>query len=171
MWITDTTDFVPPPWSCGKGNATGNFDHRVLSEESHDDSHDHFDHYHSDHRSGHDPSGTAKLLADIQRSLRGSELRIGKRRRMQSTIYTYWVDIYIEIDYKLCRANGESCVAGIGPNTLSYGERDHLCTLTTVDPILTFRCIPISPHSVNALFVGANTIYEVRLQYSSWIHL
>jgi hypothetical protein len=43
------------------------------------------------------------------------------------------VDIYIEIDIQLCIVNGETT---IGPNTLNY---------------------------INALFVGANTIFETEI--------
>jgi hypothetical protein len=64
-------------------------------------------------------------MVDIQHSLRGSEIRIGKRRRAQAISFAFWVDIYIEIDRELCGDKGEItlCDAGtIGPNTLNYGE-------------------------------------------------
>lgn len=54
-------------------------------------------------------------------------MRIGKRRRVQeasNSSYSYWVDIYVEIDYGMCDFNGELdlCNAGtIGPNTINYG--------------------------------------------------
>jgi hypothetical protein len=47
---------------------------------------------------------------------------MGKRRRVQGASFTYWVDVYVEIDHALCNANGETCVAGIGLKTLNYGE-------------------------------------------------
>lgn len=82
-------------------------------------------------------------MVNLRRDLRLSQfLQVGKRRRndVQSTttttttaLYTYWVDIYIEIDIQLCTANGEST---IGPKTLNY---------------------------INALFVGANTIFETEI--------
>lgn len=65
-------------------------------------------------------------MADLQHSPRGSDMRIGKRRHVQeaSSSYSYWVDIYVEIDYGMCDYNGELdlCNAGtIGPNTINYG--------------------------------------------------
>ena len=45
--------------------------------------------------------------------------------RMASKGYSYWVDIYVEIDYGMCDYNGELdlCNAGtIGPNTINYGK-------------------------------------------------
>lgn len=106
---------------------------RFLFEDGHDDNHDHFhhdhsDHDHSDHNHNHNhdhdfnPSNTNEALADIQHSLRGSELRMGKRRRVQGGSYAFWVDVYIEIDYALCSRNGETCATGIGPKTINYGE-------------------------------------------------
>ena len=104
---------------------------RFLFEDGHDDNHDHFhhdhsDHDHDDHNHDHDhdfnPSNTEEALADIQHSLRGSELHMGKRRRVQGGSYAFWVDVYIEIDYALCSRNGETCATGIGPKTINYGE-------------------------------------------------
>jgi hypothetical protein len=66
---------------------------RSLFEDGHDDDHDHFDHDHSDHdHSDHhthhfDLSKTKDALADLQGSLCGSELRIGKRPRVQGASY------------------------------------------------------------------------------------
>ena len=101
---------------------------RFLFADGHDDLHDHPDQEdsgHHDHSHDFDPSKTEKALADLQHSLRGSEVRIGKRRRVQASSYGYWVDIYIEIDKDLCSKKGELalCEAGtIGPNTLNYSE-------------------------------------------------
>jgi hypothetical protein len=109
--------------------------------------------------------------------------------------------VYVEIDFGLCRDNGEDCAGGIiGPNTINYGKSG------VVAPPLAFLSAPSSRFhtsqgygfvwvmefsrpssdyiiyrvdmlsslsislfyiSVNALFVGANTIYEVRLLSSS----
>ena len=131
---TNTTDdFVPPAWSCGVNsgqelNSTARYlvgngqddDHRH-SQHDHDHNHDH-----SDHSNHHFDPSNDNALAHVQHSLRGSEMRIGKRRRVQGTSrYSYWVDIYVEIDYELCNDNGESalCRAGtIGPNTINYGK-------------------------------------------------
>jgi hypothetical protein len=49
-------------------------------------------------------------------------LRIGKHRRVQGQAFSYWVDVYVEIDKALCAENGETCANGIGPNTINYGE-------------------------------------------------
>ena len=99
-----------------------------LIEDGQDDDHDHFDHDpsdhdHSDHDHTHhfDLSKTKDLFADPQRSLRGSELRIGKCRRMQGASYGYWVDVYVEIDNTLCTNNHEMCTTEIGTNTIKYG--------------------------------------------------
>jgi hypothetical protein len=93
---------------------------RSLSEGYHDEDHHHSHHDHSDHE--FDPSNIKDTLADLKHSLRGSELRIGKRRRVQGGSFAFWVDIYIEIDHALCNANGETCATGIGPKTVNYGE-------------------------------------------------
>ena len=144
--VTNATDFVPPAWSCGVhseqqellNNSTTrhlvehdhghSHLHHDLSDHDHSDhdhspDHDHSDHDHSDH--DFDPSND-NALSHVQQGLRGSEMRIGKRRRVQggSSSYAYWVDIYIEIDYELCNDNAELalCNAGtIGPNTINYG--------------------------------------------------
>lgn len=110
-------------------------------EENHHSHHDH-DHHHFDPSSSSSSSSNmAKVtMVNLRRDLRLSQfLQVGKRRRNdgQSTTttapYTYWVDIYIEIDIQLCTVNGEST---IGPKTLNY---------------------------INALFVGANTIFETEI--------
>ncbi|KAL3823124.1 hypothetical protein ACHAXA_006454 [Cyclostephanos tholiformis] len=134
-------DFTPPAWSCGY---SPDIERRSLFESDHHDDHDPSDYDHSaqnhtDHSHQFDPSDTVLAMVDIQHSLRGSEIRIGKRRRAQAISFAFWVDIYIEIDRELCGDKGEItlCDAGtIGPNTLNY---------------------------VNALFTGANTIYETEI--------
>jgi hypothetical protein len=93
---------------------------RSLSEDDHDKDHNHFHHDHSDH--DFNPSNINDTVADLQHSLRGSELRMGKRRRVQGASYAYWVDVYVEIDYAFCYANGESCATVVGPKTLNYSE-------------------------------------------------
>ncbi len=135
--VINATDFVPPAWSCGVNSEQelNNSTTRHLVEHDHGHSHlhhDHSDHNHSDHdhsdqdHSDHDfdPSKD-NSLSHVQHSLRGSDMRFGKRRRVQgSSSYAYWVDIYIEIDYDLCNDNAELalCNAGtIGPNTINYG--------------------------------------------------
>jgi hypothetical protein len=115
-------------------------------EENHRSHHDHHDHHHLDLSSSSSSSNMAKeTMVNLRRDLRLSQfVQVGKRRRnddVQSTTtttttappYTYWVDIYIEIDIQLCTANGETT---IGPRTLNY---------------------------INALFVGANTIFETEI--------
>lgn len=57
------------------------------------------------------------MLADLQRSLRGSQLRIGKRRRVQES-YSFWVDIYVEIARDLCAGNGEGDICDSGTMVL-----------------------------------------------------
>ena len=137
-WAETAEEFIPPAWSCGVSgeqdevNAVEGVE-RFLFEDGQDDDHDHFDHDHSDHDysdhldlSDHDhhfdASKTEDALADLKHSLRGSDLRIGKRRRVQGLSYSYWVDVYVEIDYALCTDNGETCASGIGTNTINYGE-------------------------------------------------
>jgi hypothetical protein len=110
--------FDPPPWRCGYSPDT---EGRSLFEDGHDD-HDHSAHDHQDHSHDFDPSKTDDALANLKHSLRGSELRIGKRRRAQGVGYDYHVDVYVEIDFALCAANGETCANGIGTKTLNYGE-------------------------------------------------
>ena len=132
--VVNATDFVPPAWSCGVSSEQelNNSTTRHLVEHDHEDDHFHSHHDHSDHDHSHhdhsdhnfDPSND-NAFSHVQHSLRGSEMRIGKRRRVQgSSSYAYWVDIYIEIDYDLCNDNAELalCNAGtIGPNTINYG--------------------------------------------------
>ena len=123
MWVSTAKSFDPPPWACGTGaeetrGAAKEASHSLF-ENGHDHNHDHSDHDHTHH---FDPSNTKDALADLQHSLRGSELRIGKRRRMQGASYTYWVDVYVEIDFAFCTRNGETCQTGIGTNTINYGE-------------------------------------------------
>ena len=153
---------------------------RSLFGDGHDEDHDHFDHDHSDHdHSDHDhthhfdPSNTEGALADLHRSLRGSELRIGKRRRVQGASYAYWVDVYVEIDKALCTDNGDTCATGIGTNTINYGEFRFflMCwsrfvrAYLPLTPAIMSTNISFSLHSVNAIFTGANTIYEVSVQH------
>ena len=90
---------------------------RSLSEGVHNK---HYNHDHSDHHFF--PSNIEDTIADLQHSLRGSELRLEKRRRVQGESFAYWVDIYIEIDHALCTDNGETCTTTIGPKTVNYGE-------------------------------------------------
>lgn len=135
-FATTAEEFTPEPWACGYGPGLGETpaaeeESRILSgldhDEDHDprDQHDHSAHDHDDHSHDFDPSKTKEALEELQRSLRGPVLPIGKRRRMQGASYAYWVDLYIEIDRDLCNKNLElaMCDAGtIGPNTINYGE-------------------------------------------------
>jgi hypothetical protein len=132
-WANAAEAFTPPAWSCGYGEeqdlrAEKDVD-RFLFEDVQDNDHHDFDHDdtqhdHSDHDHSNrfDPSSTEMALSDLRHSLRGSELRIGKHRRVQNQAFSYWVDIYVEIDRALCADNGETCANGIGPNTINYGE-------------------------------------------------
>ena len=125
-WAFEAEEFIPPAWECGVGHeeesAAGR---RLIHDGDIKEYHDHHDH---DHNIG---SNIQDALDHIKEGLRGSNLRIGKRRKLQTAgSYTYQVDIYVEIDQTLVNDNG-----GIfNPNTINY---------------------------VNALFTGANTIYEV----------
>ena len=95
-------------------------------------SHDNIPHDHDDHHNHHshfhlkDDSLMEEALDEVQRSLRGSSIRLGKRRELQvATGYSYQVDIYIEIDNQLCIDNSEDCQAnGLdnSPNTVNYGK-------------------------------------------------
>ena len=116
----------------------------------HDHDHDHHDHDHHNHSHAHGHShshGTHDHdrldLDEITKSLRGSNIRLGKRRELQEPSdedYSYQVDMYIEIDPNLCANNGETCTpaSGAGVNTVNY---------------------------INALFAGANAIYEVGMMF------
>ena len=90
---------------------------RSLSKGIHDE---HHDHDHSDHHL--DPSNIDDTIADLQHSLRGSELHLEKHRRVQGESFAYWVDIYIKIDHALCSDNGETCTTTIGPKPVNYCE-------------------------------------------------
>ena len=162
--VTNATDFVPPAWSCGVhseqeellNNSTTRHlvehDHHGHSHLHHDHSDlDHSDHDHSDH--DFDPSND-HALSHVQQGLRGSEMRIGKRRRVlqggSNSSYAYWVDIYIEIDYELCNDNAELalCNAGtIGPNTINYGM------------LLLFDCIEIAVLCILCYISSTSTIH------------
>lgn len=99
------------------------------------DHHHHEDSSHNDHREhhhNHDMSDIDSALSYIKDNLRGSSVRLGKRRKLQSGgSYSYQVDIYLEIDQQLVNDNGGI----LNPNTINY---------------------------VNSIFTGANSIYEVR---------
>ena len=58
----------------------------------------------------------------MKKSLLGSELIIGQHRRVQGASYSFWVDIYVEIDFALCEKHGEACTTEVEPKTLFYGE-------------------------------------------------
>lgn len=115
-------DFNPSAWSCGfsskqEVNALKALEHRFLFEDGHNKDHDHSDHdrsthNHFNHSDHFDPSNTEEVLADLQHLLRGSQLRIGKCRRVQES-YSFWVDIYVEIDRDLCAGNGEGDMCDI----------------------------------------------------------
>lgn len=108
-------DFNPSAWSCGfsskqEVNALKAVEHRFLFEDGHNKDHDHSDHdrsthNHFNHSDHFDPSNTEEVLADLQHSLRGSQLRIGK--------HSFWVDIYVEIDRDLCAGKGEGDMCDI----------------------------------------------------------
>lgn len=95
--------------------------------------HDHEEHLPHDHDHDHDDLD----LSAIKQNLRGTNIRLGKRRQLQEGLeYTYQVDMFLEIDVALCQANGETCSNGVDTNTMNY---------------------------IDALFAGANTIYEVSM--------
>lgn len=100
-------------------------------EDHHD--HDHHHHDHSHHHGGEEDhsyhlhsENTMEALADVQRSLRGSSMRLGKRRRLQAGgMYNYQVDIYVEIDQQLCIDTGDDCANNGGqPGSIviNYGK-------------------------------------------------
>lgn len=128
-------EFVPPVWKCDNDKSMKPTTRHLFEEE---EDHDHDDHDHSHHHE-HDHSTTDGIdLTDIKNELRNSNLRLGKRRELQTaTGYKFQVDMYIEIDFDLCAKHGESCTNGAGPQTLNY---------------------------INVLFAGANTVYEVNTQ-------
>ncbi len=109
---------------------------RSLAEADHDEDHDHSHHDHGDHDHDFDPSNIDDTISDLKHSLRGSELRMGKRRRVQGASFAYWVDVYVEIDYALCNRNGETCATGIGPRTLNYGESRFYLSAGILSPLL-----------------------------------
>ena len=195
MTVDSAREFVPPAWSCGFGGgerdvdaAASTVDHSV-GEDYHrsrdrDDGGDIRDHNHHQHDGDGDDdeseSSSVGTLFDLHRSLRGSTTRLGKPRRVLNGAYSYWVDVYVEIDYSLCNDNGETCADGIGPNTINYGafrcslrvcgfnECSSLPMQFILPPsihayVLTHPLRSNSVNSVNALFVGANTIYEVSV--------
>ena len=140
--------FEPPPWSCGMDHLPEKEDlestERRLSHTHDHHDHDHEGHIHTTPHDHHDHEGHTHThdhsdidLQSIKDGLRGSSIRLGKRRKLQAAGYNYQVDIYLEIDNQLCVNNGESCPAGgsIPPNTMNY---------------------------VNSIFAGANSVYEVR---------
>jgi len=133
-WAFEAPEWEPPAWECGVSGAELESSHANESTSRHlnEDHHHHHDHHDHHHDHDHDHFN----LSEIKENLRGSSLRLGKQRRaLQGVGYSYQVDIYIEIDNQLCIDNGEDCLQSgvIGPNTMGY---------------------------VNALFAGANTIYE-----------
>ena len=106
-------------------------DTRRLMEDHHDHDyhHDDHDHHHHDHEDDHSfhlhSENTMEALADVQRSLRGSSMRLGKRRRLQGGSYSYQVDIYVEIDQQLCIDTGDDCANNGGtPGAIvtNYGK-------------------------------------------------
>jgi hypothetical protein len=95
---------------------------RSLSEGNHEEDHDHSHHDHSDNE--FDASNIEDTIADLKQSLRGSgaELHLGKRRRVQGSSFSHWVDVYIEIDHALCSSNLDVCFWEVGPRTVNYSE-------------------------------------------------
>ena len=84
----------------------------------------------------HDQSTTDGIdLIEIKNGLRDSKLHLGNRRELQTAKgYSFYVDMYIEVDFDLCTKLDESCTNGVGPKTRNY---------------------------VDMLVAGANAIFEV----------
>jgi len=142
-------EFVPPAWECGVGHDHESAGRRSLEETSDEqsmkDHHHHEDSSHNDHREhhhNHDMSDIDSALSYIKDNLRGSSVRLGKRRKLQSGgSYSYQVDIYLEIDQQLVNDNGGI----LNPNTINY---------------------------VNSIFTGANSIYESEIDtHLSLLHI
>lgn len=102
--------------------------HHGEDTKNHND-HDHGRiHYHISHEDH--TTSLQDSLDHIRRGLGGSSgssstVQLGDSRQVTGAgtkPYTYEVDIYVEIDYYLCKLNNEDCLTGIGPNTLNYGE-------------------------------------------------
>ena len=135
-WAVEAKEFVPPAWACGVGaedESVEQSQRRSLFEDvGLDYAHDHHYHEEHDHHHHHHHDETSEeTLTYLKENLRGSNIKMGKRRKLQSGgSYNYQVDVYIEVDQTLVNDNG-----GIfNPNTINY---------------------------VNSIFTGANTIYEV----------
>ena len=127
--VVKAAKFVPPAWKCGNASMEPPTKRHLLEE-----NHAALDH---SHHHEHEHSTTDGIdISEIKNELRNSNLRLGKRRELQTaTGYKFQVDMYIEIDFDLCARHGETCTNGVGPKTLNY---------------------------INVLFAGANTVYEVR---------
>jgi hypothetical protein len=190
---TNATDFVPPAWSCGVNSEQEfNSTTRHLVEHDHEDNHYHSHHDHSDHDHSHqdhsdhdhshhdhfdhyfDPSND-DALSHVQHSLRGSEMRFGKRRRVQggTSSYAYWVDIYIEIDYDLCNRNAELalCNAGtIGPNTINYGML-LLLDYSSLKLLSCILCYISSTHTLMPTYHSEQTTISECIVCGSKYHL
>ncbi|KAL9178483.1 hypothetical protein ACHAXT_001821 [Thalassiosira profunda] len=135
-------EFVPPKWECGVGkpqSSGGGTGRHLLHDHGHatiPEGHSHNNHneQHRHHDHSHHLEDTEDALSHVRDGLRGSNVRLGERRRLEDGRdgYHYQIDLFVEVDKFLVDLNG-----GIfEPNTVDY---------------------------VNTIVTGANAIYEPEI--------
>ena len=114
--VSESLAFTPPAWECSYEDAEENSDRHLMDyEEDHHDDHSQHNHYHE--RSHHlDGEDMEQAISHVRENLRGSDIRLGKRRRLAGGSYNYQVDMYIEVDQALVNENG----GVFNPNTINY---------------------------------------------------
>ena len=116
-------DFVPPAWACGvtekekdspaNSKHSNLFGRALVAEEDRLHHHEEHAHHESDH------SHAQQDFEEIRTSLRGSNVRFGGRRKLQtSSSYSYQVNMFIEIDQSFVNQSGGQAGAIQYVNTL-----------------------------------------------------
>lgn len=156
-WAVEAEEFVPPAWACGvSGDAEESVDRRLEDHEGH-----HHDDYHHHH---HGTENSETALQDIKEGLRGSTVRMGKRRKLQTGDYNYQVDVFIEIDQTLVTKTGSLSNAIAYVNTIFTGA--NTIYESEIDTHLSVSHIELTNY-YDAATGTSDALSKMRTQYSS----
>ncbi len=125
-FVEEDDEFTPPAWTCRVSEKTKNRSNESLFERALQTNTDHrhqleYGHYHHDENmEDHAPYDPEANFEEIRKSLRGSKINFGDRRKLQSggESYSYQVNMFIQVDQSFVNKSGGQAGAIQYVNTL-----------------------------------------------------
>ncbi|KAL7464829.1 hypothetical protein ACHAXS_005152 [Conticribra weissflogii] len=172
----EAEEFEPPAWSCGVADDEVNSTRRQLEVDGffdfegvleggnrdHREDNDHDGHHHHSHNIS--IKNTEKTFQGIKEGLRGSNIRLGKRRKLQTGSYNYQVDIFIEIDQSLVTKTGSLANAIAYVDAIFTGA--NTIYETEIDTHLSVSHIQLTNY-YDSYSSTSSALSQMRTEYSS----